>query len=137
MCTHLGLHWPLAGTCLVQPDFFFLGSQYACMRVCPPFRLLITIGMIWTPYNWLNKFYNFIQQLQSLQILYSLYWRICYLYCCTTAKYTKLALLLLLGQLIVVQCLFILFIVLKRIVERNLISVSQRCITITFSLGVI
>ena len=26
--------------------------------VCPPLRLLLTSGMIWTPYNWLNKFYR-------------------------------------------------------------------------------
>ena len=29
------------------------------MCVCPPLRLLITSDMIWTSYNWLNKFYNF------------------------------------------------------------------------------
>ena len=28
------------------------------MRVCLPPRLLITSGMIWTPYDWLNKFYS-------------------------------------------------------------------------------
>ena len=27
--------------------------------VCPSLRLLITCGMIWTPYDWLNKFYSF------------------------------------------------------------------------------
>ena len=30
-----------------------------CLCVCPPPRLLITSGMIWTPYDWLNKFYSF------------------------------------------------------------------------------
>ena len=30
-----------------------------CLRVYPPLRLLITNGVIWTPYNWLNKFYGF------------------------------------------------------------------------------
>ena len=30
---------------------------YAC--VCPPPRLLITSGVICTPYDWLNKFYGF------------------------------------------------------------------------------
>ena len=27
--------------------------------VCPPPRPLITSGVIWTPYDWLNKFYSF------------------------------------------------------------------------------
>ena len=31
---------------------------YVCMCVCPPLRLLITSGVIWTPYDWLNKFYS-------------------------------------------------------------------------------
>ena len=30
-----------------------------CVCVCPPPRLLITSGGIWTPYDWLNKFYSF------------------------------------------------------------------------------
>ena len=29
-----------------------------CLCVCPPPRLLITSGVIWTSYNWLNKFYS-------------------------------------------------------------------------------
>ena len=29
-----------------------------CLRVCPPPRLLITSGMMWTPYDRLNKFYS-------------------------------------------------------------------------------
>ena len=29
-----------------------------CVCVCPPPRLLITSSMIWTPYDWLNKFYS-------------------------------------------------------------------------------
>ena len=29
-----------------------------CVCVCPPPRLLITSGMILTPYDWLNKFCN-------------------------------------------------------------------------------
>ena len=29
-----------------------------CVCVCPPPRLLITSGVIWTPYDWLNKFYS-------------------------------------------------------------------------------
>ena len=28
------------------------------VRVCPPPRLLLTSGMIWTPYDWLNKLYS-------------------------------------------------------------------------------
>ena len=29
-----------------------------CVCVCLPPRLLITCGVIWTPYDWLNKFYS-------------------------------------------------------------------------------
>ena len=29
-----------------------------CVYVCPPLRLLITSGVIQTPYDWLNKFYS-------------------------------------------------------------------------------
>ena len=29
-----------------------------CVCVCLPPRLLITSGMMWTPYDWLNKFYG-------------------------------------------------------------------------------
>ena len=34
---------------------------FVCVYVCvsPPLRLLITSSMIWTPYDWLNKFYSF------------------------------------------------------------------------------
>ena len=33
---------------------------YVCLRVCVclPSRLLITSGVIYTPYDWLNKFYS-------------------------------------------------------------------------------
>ena len=30
-----------------------------CVCVCPPLRPLITSCVIWTPYDWLNKGYNF------------------------------------------------------------------------------
>ena len=30
-----------------------------CVCVCPPLRLLITSGVIWTPHDWLNKGYCF------------------------------------------------------------------------------
>ena len=29
-----------------------------CVFVCPPPRLLITSSVIWTPYEWLKKFYS-------------------------------------------------------------------------------
>ena len=32
---------------------------HACVRVCAPLRLIITSGLIWTTYYWLNKFYSF------------------------------------------------------------------------------
>ena len=31
-----------------------------CMHVCPSPRLLIISGVMWTPYDWFNKFYIFI-----------------------------------------------------------------------------
>ena len=40
----------------------FLKLCFICnvsMCVCLPPRLLITSGIIWTPYDWLNKFYSF------------------------------------------------------------------------------
>ena len=30
-----------------------------CLHVCLPPKLVITSGMIWTPYDWSNKFYGF------------------------------------------------------------------------------
>ena len=41
-----------AGTCLVSL------SANVGMCVCLSPRLLITSGMIWTPYDWFNKFYG-------------------------------------------------------------------------------
>ena len=43
-----------------RPQFLkiFPVRMSVCVFVCPPPRLLITCGMIWTPYNWLNKFYS-------------------------------------------------------------------------------
>ena len=42
---------------------FVRTSVYACVcmciSVCPPLRLIITSGMIWPPYDWLNKFKSF------------------------------------------------------------------------------
>ena len=37
--------------------------------VCPPPRLLIISSVIWTPYDWLNKYYSFIWQLKSLSVV--------------------------------------------------------------------
>ena len=37
--------------------------------VCPPPRLLIISSVIWTPYDWLNKYYSFIWQLKSLLVV--------------------------------------------------------------------
>ena len=31
---------------------------HLCVCVSPLLRLLITSGVIWTPYEWLNKFYS-------------------------------------------------------------------------------
>ena len=30
-----------------------------CVSVCPPPKLVITSGVIWTLFDWLNKFYSF------------------------------------------------------------------------------
>ena len=60
--------WFLAiriSTCL-HPKYFCLAllypeSQYVCVFICLPLRLLITSGIcgtIWTPYDWLNKLYS-------------------------------------------------------------------------------
>ena len=51
------------GTAAGAPGFlklFLCGRLYVClcMCVCPPPRLLITCGVIWAPYDWLNKFYS-------------------------------------------------------------------------------
>ena len=41
---------------------------YVCVCVSAP-RLLIISGVIWTPYDWLNKYYSFIWQLKSLSVV--------------------------------------------------------------------
>ena len=47
------------------PGFYklILSNKCVCMcvsvSVCSPPRLLITSGIIWTPNDWLNKFYSF------------------------------------------------------------------------------
>ena len=33
-------------------------NMCVCVSVCPPPRLLLTSGVIWTQYDWLNKFYS-------------------------------------------------------------------------------
>ena len=40
---------------------FLCVHLYVCMcgYICPVLRLLITSDMIWTPYDWLKKFYSF------------------------------------------------------------------------------
>ena len=37
--------------------------------LCPLPRLLIISGVIWTPHEWLNKYYSFIWQLKSLLVM--------------------------------------------------------------------
>ena len=42
------------------PGFLeLLLSVNVCMLVCPPPRLLISSDVIWTPFDWSNKFYGF------------------------------------------------------------------------------
>ena len=40
-------------------DIDLVREVCVCVSVCPPPRLLITSGVIWTPYDWLNKYYSF------------------------------------------------------------------------------
>ena len=40
-------------------------SECLCVCLCSPPRLLITSGVIWTPYDWLNKFYDFYMWLDT------------------------------------------------------------------------
>ena len=51
----LGACWLQAGVRLVSYNCF---CTDICICVCPPPRLLITSSMIWTPCDWLNKFYG-------------------------------------------------------------------------------
>ena len=39
--------------------FLEIVSVWMSVCVCLPLRILITSGVIWTQYDWLNKFYNF------------------------------------------------------------------------------
>ena len=55
------MYWPLAGVCLASLNCFRAHCLCVCACVCvslPP-RSLITSGMIWIPYDQLNKFYSF------------------------------------------------------------------------------
>ena len=56
----LGICRPVAGVHLVSQ---ICECLYACMY--QPLRLLITSGVIQTTYDWFNKFYGFIWQLQQ------------------------------------------------------------------------
>ena len=47
-----------AHTWFLEIDPVRIVSMCVCLCVCLPLRLLITSGMIWTPYDWLNKFYS-------------------------------------------------------------------------------
>ena len=53
---------PKFGCKLLLSSMYFLMCVCMCVRVCvcvsAP-RLLITSGVIWTPYDWLNNFYSF------------------------------------------------------------------------------
>ena len=50
-----------AGLRLAHARFLIIASvwTFVCVHACPPPRLLVTSGMIWTPYDWLNKGYSF------------------------------------------------------------------------------
>ena len=57
-------------TCHLGIDYSCNVCMYVCVCVCVSApSLLITNGMIWTPYNWLNKFYSLIWQLQLLLVV--------------------------------------------------------------------
>ena len=44
-------------SCEDIPPALCVDHSYVC--VCLPLRLLITSGMIWTSYDWLNKYYSY------------------------------------------------------------------------------
>ena len=59
-----GTRWPQAGMpgfleLLLSTNVRMRVYVRACLRVCSPPRLLITSGVMWTPYDWSNKFYGF------------------------------------------------------------------------------
>ena len=60
ICAYVFLNQARAGRRPSCPWFLKMVSTYVdiYMYVCPPPRLLITNGMIWTPYDWLNKGYS-------------------------------------------------------------------------------
>ena len=58
----LGHTWFLKTVSIWMFVFVFV-CACVCLYVCPPPRLLITSGVICTPYDWLNKFYSCIWQL--------------------------------------------------------------------------
>ena len=49
---HVSFGWHVS---FIEFDFVY----DMCIYLCLPPRLLIISGMIWTPHDWLNKFYNF------------------------------------------------------------------------------
>ena len=53
-----GVRWPHAW--FLEIDVVCEVCMCMCVSVYPPPRLLITSGMIGTPYDWLNKFTAFI-----------------------------------------------------------------------------
>ena len=44
---------------LLYKDVNVCMSVCVSVSVCPPLRLLMTSGVIWTPHDWLDKFYSF------------------------------------------------------------------------------
>ena len=50
-CSRLARAWFL--------DIDLIREVCVCVSVCPPPRLVITSGMIWISYDWLNKYYTF------------------------------------------------------------------------------
>ena len=55
--TVLVLAFSLHSVCLLK--LLFVRQVGMCACGCLSSRLLITSGMIWIPYDWLNKFCNF------------------------------------------------------------------------------
>ena len=58
------------GIIFAGPDFWKLILSmacvcvyvYACVSVCLPPKLVIPCSVMWTPFDWLNKFYNFYKE---------------------------------------------------------------------------
>ena len=52
-------HWPGHAWSIKKFSVYMSICVHVWLCVFPVLRLLITSDMIWTPYDWLNRFYSF------------------------------------------------------------------------------